>query len=224
MRVFRHFAWFNQATTGLWIGEWAGHVPAPVVDETAKGDDRRLQLEAWQQQIQECITPFGGAVAIQLHRYGALFDCEGSQWDFDRWDACPNGGAVCLDVTQFGWPVGDHVWHVWNRTDRLLDWPDASWHRFIEIRMDTLDVVANQSSHRPIRDAVPGQRVFDITGTPLAEYHGMIWGRFVRRGDRWGFAPSASPAVPVPPTVRAALTEAPVDFVFAGERKRVEVR
>src|SRR3990167_9149155 len=175
--IYRHFAWFHRHT-GLWLAEWAGDVPAHLVPPELIGDDRLRDLNIWQQKI---------VAQIKLGRYPASAElCHA-----ERWDACGPGEAVCLDVTQFGWPIGDHVWHGWNDTDRRIDWQESSMHVFIEVDRSTLRVVANQRSHRPIRDAVVGQHVIDITGTPLAAYHGQIWGRFVWREDeqRWGFEP-----------------------------------
>ena len=59
-------------------------------------------------------------------------------------------------------------------------------HLLSDSTAETLEIVANQESHRPIRDGVPGQRVLDVTGTWLEPYHGNIFGRFVRRGEGVG--------------------------------------
>lgn len=195
----QHFAWFDRGL-GHWIGEWAGEVPVPLIPLDALGEDRLRQMNAWQQAVQAQITPDGSP-----------FHLHDQVWDRVAWDACPSGGAVCLDVARFGWPVGDHRWHVWNDTARLLDWPESSTHRFIEVRMDTLEVVANWASNRPLRPSVPGQGVFDITGTPLAMYHGAIFGRFAHSGGRWQFVPRV---VETPASVRRALAAAPLDEII----------
>ena len=64
---------------------------------------------------------------------------------------------VGLDVTHIGWPVGDFCYCAFDPVTRLLDWGPERF--YIEIEMMALEVVANQRSHRPIRDAAPGQRV-----------------------------------------------------------------
>ena len=211
MLIYRHFAWFHRHT-GLWLAEWRGDIPSHGIPHSVVGDERIRRLNAWQQ-----------------HWVQRLGECEtlDEVREAERWDACRPGEAVCLDVTQFGWPIGDHIWHVWNDTDRRIDWPESSTHLFVEVDVPTLRVVANQRSHRPIRDAVVGQHVIDITGTPWAAYHGQIWGRFVWRKDeqRWGFEPQQAAPMsrwrrlfgqPAPqtvsPAVRLSLMEAPVVF------------
>lgn len=210
--VYRHFAWFHRLR-GHWLAEWAGYVPAPDVPLDLVGDARLTAMNVWRRRVQDDL---------------AAHPCVEDSVDLAAWQACEPGAAVCVDVTRFHWPVGDHVWH---RFDDVLNDIDPAWgeeHKFIEVRMDTLEVVANQSSHRPIRDAVPGQRVFDITGSPMAAYHGQIWGRFVWLGDRWGFEPTQArqrwnwprpiwslrhagrPTVPA--STQKALAEAPIDL------------
>ena len=193
--VFRHFAWFHRHD-GHWLGEWAGDVPAPHLPAEMIGDLRQMALNRWQQGI-----------AVQITPTGAPWPACATVWNDAAWAACPPGGAVCLDVTPFGWPVGDHVWHQWHEAAHRLDWGDE--HLFIELRTDTLDVIANQRSHRPIRDARPDQRMVDITGTALAPFHGTIFGRFVRRGARWRFRPLRT----VPPVIRRALARTSPPFL-----------
>lgn len=117
---------------------------------------------------------------------------------------------VGLDVTHIGWPVGDFCYCAFDPVTRLLDWGPERF--YIEIEMMALEVVANQRSHRPIRDAAPGQRVLDITGTWLEQYHGNIYGRFVRQDCGWAFLPSSNQMI-VPDRVRQALAETPFDVL-----------
>ena len=219
--VYIHLAWFlRRSVVGdQWIGEWAGYAPTPSDQVLRRSGNARLRaLDCWTHEVQRRITP-----------YWAAWPTVDSMWDADRYDACPTGGAVCLDVTRFGWPVGDHVWHRWDDLHRALDWPDSSGHRFIEIDIPTLRVVAQQHSHRPVRDAGPGQKVLDITGTAFERAWGGIHGRFVRMDNGlWGFEssdevmPSGRPMVL--PAERQLLTEAPIDlFQLATVKDTVEV-
>lgn len=223
--VLRHFAWFRR-DTGQWLGEWRGLVEPPAIDPSIVGDERLRQLDVWQQQRASELAPMFTAI-------GVLADADGDQvWNIAAWHDCPDAGAVCVDVTRFGWPVGDHVWHVWDDAAQSLDWPESSMHTFIEVQMNTLEVVGSQQSHRPVRDRVPGRRVFDITGSPLAAHYGRIHGRFVWCGDRWGFEPSrrrrwtwAGFGRPfVPAALRRELAAARVDLdLFDRSTARVEV-
>lgn len=176
--VYIHLAWFDRR--GWWIGEWAGYLPQPPALRTGeRTDDREQRMAAWLDALQAQIVP-----------YAAPFQTIAEEWDGDARAAIERSGEqVCLDVTRFGWPVGDHVWHRWINRERLLDWGPE--HTFIELRLDTLAIVANQTSHRPVRSAVPGQVVIDITGTPWEAFHGDLFGRFVREGDRMRFIPDA---------------------------------
>lgn len=258
MRVYRHFAWFRRDTgrwIGEWAGyvpapeipstllgdarlmalnAWQQQIASmigPTVGAVDQAEAAALEAGRARPVVGEMVEPVMAACAqvcgAGLAIHNGILTREAVS-DLEAWDACPPDGAVCLDVTQFGWPVGDHVWHVWDDTSRLLDWPESSVHKFIEINLDTLEVVANHSSHRPVRDAVPRQHVFDITGTPYEQFHGQIWGRFVWRGDRWGFEPSnrvhrwnwRRPIASlrrvgeqlVRPETRRALAEAPIDL------------
>lgn len=196
-----HFAWFRR-DSGEWLAEWIGDVPAQALDPTIIGDERTRELNAWQQKLQPRI------IAGDFAGVGVA--------DEDGWIACPSQGAVCLDVSRFDWPLGDHQYHQWNDATQLLDWPASSARQYIELQNDSLDVVANVESHRPIRNQVPGQTVIDITGSPLAQYHGNIWGRFVRLDDRWTFQPCSRRRDGqriAPPSVRRALAAASIDFL-----------
>src|SRR3990167_4046066 len=188
--VFIHLAWFNHED-GRWIGEWAGALPAPTIVPGLIGEARLLALNAWQQEHQRYITPDGSP-----------FPMHDQLWDRNRWDECPAGGAVCLDVTRFAWPVGDHVWHVWDDHHQALDWPDD--YRFIEVDTD-LKVIAHQQSHRPVRSAVPGQRVLLISGTSLEPFYDDLWGQFVQRDGTWGFQPTPIPGRNLQPAVEQKL-------------------
>lgn len=125
----------------------------------------------------------------------------------------PRRGEIGIDVTHVAWPVGDFCYSRFDEINRLLEWGPP--RRFIEIRLDTLEVVSNWESHRPVRDAVPGQHVIDITGTWLDPHFGRIWGQFVRQADgRWGIVPQANTRR-VPALVRQALAEAAIDLDLA---------
>lgn len=167
---FRHFAWFN-AETGRWIGEWAGHVPAPRIAGRVTGERRHLLLNDWQQAVQRLITPAGSP-----------YPAADEVWDERAYDDCPDGGAVCLDVTSFAWPVGDHIWHRFDAVSLGLVWgPD---HRFIQIDVERMEVDVNSQSSRPVR-STPSKCVIDITGTPLEALHGHLFGRLTREGRGW---------------------------------------
>jgi len=118
-------------------------------------------------------------------------------------------GEVGLDVTFIGWPVGDFCYCVFDAVGRRLEWGPERY--YIEINTTTLEIVANTQSHRPIRDAVPGQHVIDITGTCLEPYHGRIFGTVVRRGDTWGLDPVRDTDV-IPATVQRQLEAARLDL------------
>lgn len=214
-----HLAWF-QRQPSRWLGEWAGYLPHPGREVLTDEDTRHHWLTV-------CAGHIGPG--------GAAYATDEDQWDVEAWEACPPGGAVCVNVTAQGWPVGDYCYHRWDELQQ--DVVLGPMRQYIEVRTDTLDVVANQASPRPLRDAVSGQRVFDITGSPLAAFHGHIWGRFVWIGARWVFAPvgrqwrwswrhpirslSAFGRHSLPAPLRRALAAAPVDLplVFSPARK-----
>ena len=162
--IYVHLVWFHDRH-GHWLAEWAGYVPEP----SGGSFDNE-----WLHHVQADISP-DLTIAAEI--------------DADAWDACKAGGAVCLEVSKFAWPVGDQRYHRWNRLHRMIDWPDVSVHKYIEVDTQKRNIIANQSSHRPIRDAVINQRILDITGTPLARLHGSLWGSFLWTGDRWRFVP-----------------------------------
>lgn len=173
--VYRHFAWFHRLE-GHWLAEWAGHVPSPDINPTLIGESRLMALNQWQQEVIKSIF---------------LGECDELQSIVDvmSWDACEPEGAVCLDVTQFNWPVGDHRWHEWNDVSHSLDWKQA--RKFIEIEpLDscTMRIVANQSSHRPVRAATQNRRIGDVTELPFSKHHGNLFGLFVKQGDKWLFS------------------------------------
>ena len=170
---YRHFAWFRR-DTGRCALEWAGYVEAPDL-AMLDGADRVLGLKAWQAHV------------IQRLRDDYRIDW----WVSPYYD--PGNDAIfyaCVDVTRFAWPVGDHRWHRWADIEREIVWPE--WKHTIELRIDepgidVMPIVAGVSSSRPVRDAVPLQRVLMVSGTPLEHLHNvLVGGRFVRRGDRWG--------------------------------------
>lgn len=128
----------------------------------------------------------------------------------DKWAtdvSKPGQGEVGLDVTHIGWPVGDFCYCTFDPVDRRLEWGPP--RHYVEVSLDTLEVVANTESHRPIRDAVPNQHVFDITSTAWEPYFGHIFGRFQKINDQWTFLPNEDTAI-VPKSVQKILAEAPI--------------
>lgn len=177
----RHLAWFR-VDTGECLGEWSGRVPPPIIPHGLVGDARLGLLNEWLQQVQRVITPSGSPYEMQAQT-----------WDLDAWDDCPDGGAVCLDVTMYGWPVGDFVWAVFDGVDRLLDFRETRTYIQMTPALATID--ANSRSHRPVR-STPIKLIADITGTPLEPFAGQLFGRFVRRDGRLVFEPSAGSRLP----------------------------
>lgn len=172
--VTRHLAWFA-VETGTWIGEWCGTVPAPVVPPSVSGDARLLRLNAWLQELQSYITPDGSP-----------YEMESQAWDLQRWDACPVGGAVCVDVTTHGWPVGDFRWATFNVVDRRLTFSES--HLYLQVSTDTLQLDVNHTSGRPVQ-TTDTKLVADVTDTAFAPWHGQLFGRFVSKGGRLVFLP-----------------------------------
>lgn len=201
--LYRHFAFFSRLT-GAWLGEVAGYVPYPDVPTRLGDEARRRALARWQMAA--------------IRGLGTCYEVLDELWD-EAFGRVPSEQTVALDVTRFAWPIGDHVWHRWDDIERFLDWPEASGHRFLEVDTTTLDVVAQVHSHRQVRDAVPTQHVVDITGTAYEPYWGSIWGRFVRRCDRWNFEPRVvrrnwreDVLRSVPEATRLALRDAAIDL------------
>ena len=171
----RHFAWFRMQD-GQWIGEWTGHVPSPTVPASLIGDARLMLLNEWTQQTQRGITPFASA-----------YETTAQAWDLDAWDDCPPGGAVCLDVTMYNWPVGDFVWAVFDGVDRLGDFREM--RTYLQLTPATAMIDAVAKSPRPIRDK-PTKLIADITGTSLEPFAERLMGRLVRRDGRIVFEPN----------------------------------
>lgn len=170
----RHFAWFR-VEDGRWIGEWAGRVPAPVVPPSLMGDARLMVLNEWLQQVQRGITPFASA-----------YETTAQAWDLDAWDDCPPGGAICLDVTMYTWPVGDFQWSVFDGVDQLLDFREM--RAYLELTPATAMLDASVRSPRPIRSTAQ-KLVADVTGTRLEPWIDQLHGRLVRRDGRIVFEP-----------------------------------
>lgn len=173
----RHLAWFN-VETGAWIGEWLGRVPSPIVPPSMIGDARTMVLNEWQQQTQRLITPAGSPYQMQ-----------DQAWDLDAWDDCPPGGAVCLDVTMYNWPVGDFRWAVFDGVDRLLDFREM--RAYLELTPATAMLDASVHSPRPVR-STPDKLVADLTGTPLEPWIDHLHGQLVRRDGQIVFEPFRS--------------------------------
>lgn len=194
--IERHFAFFDRVK-GCWLGEWRGVVPSPDIPLAITGDARLGFMDQWQQRVTQ-----------NLHR----FKVDAAIFDQPAFDACPKDGAVCLDVTRFGWPVGDHIWHKWNDVDRFLDWGDD--HTFIEIDTGQRQIVANQKSHRPIRSS-QGRCIIDITGTALASYYGSIFGTLEKGSKGWMIRPHEYLPVPVQRAISGAVVPLPLTELTA---------
>src|SRR6185436_16907011 len=143
---------------------------------------------------------------------------------------------ICLDVTQFDYPVGDFCWMVFRPYDAtesgkrgLLDWPDV--HTFIQIERATMRLICYWDSPRPVRSCA-ARVVIDITGTPLeAHYreHGPVFGNFVVRADgtvgfRADATASGAPSLDTLLVLEAAATELdPIDISTIQSREGVLV-
>jgi hypothetical protein len=159
--VIRHLAWFRR-DTGQWLGEWKGELPEPHIPVEMVGNERERLMNDW----------------LQLAQYQALlgtYHMHESIFDKVAFDECPDGGAVCLDVTRFNWPVGDHMWHKWDDVGRFLDWGEE--HTFIEVDTQTGCVVGRVTSHRPVRPSLPNRVMLDVTHSrppELPEAHAPV--------------------------------------------------
>lgn len=101
----------------------------------------------------------------------------------DRWAtkvSQPRPGEIGLDVTQFDYPLGDFAWSSFDLVDRRLDWVEP--HYWIEGDIAERRLVANTASPRPIRSH-DTRLVLDVTGTPLQQHHGHLFGAVKRDGD-----------------------------------------
>lgn len=195
--VARHLAWFN-VEDGRWIGEWEGQVPAAVVPPSLIGDARLMLLNEWTQQTQRLITP-----------NGSPYEMQEQAWDLDAWDDCPPGGAVCLDVTMYGWPVGDFQWACFSGVDRLLDFRDM--RAYLEVTPQIAMLDASVRSPRQVF-STPTKLIADVTGTALEPFVGQIHGRFARRDGRIVFLPS--PGCRIPEAIVQSLTDRNPDFAL----------
>lgn len=131
------------------------------------------------------------------------------RWLLNAWAtriSRPAPGEIGLDVTQFGWPVGNLCHCRFDVVDRRLEWGQP--RHYLEVQLDTLEIVANTESHRPI-EAAAGRGIIDITGHALAQFHGRIYGRFVQSIDGWRLVP----ATVLLPAEQAAIEAARVDDV-----------
>ena len=195
----RKLAWFHR-DTGQWLGERLVIIPAPTDDVIPLSLSTEARRDALNTYLQIGV-PFLDGFTVE------------EAFDADAWDACAR--AVCVDVTRFGWPTGDHVYHDWDDVTRFLDWPERCVRKYIEVRLSDMQVINNQTSHRPIRDnAGSGQVVFDITNTPYAAHHGDIFGQFVWTGTKWTFVHKdrkfGRKRIKTAPRVRKALMAASV--------------
>ena len=204
-KVLRHLAWFN-VETGGWIGEWQGAVPAPVIPPALIGDARLMLLNEWLQQVQRGITPFASA-----------YPPTAQAWDLDAWDDCPPGGAVCLDVTMYNWPVGDFYWAVFDGVDRLLDFREM--RAWLELTPATAILDASVRSPRQVR-SMPQKLVADVTGTPLEPWIDQLHGRLVRRDGRIVFEPFESG---LPEAVVLSITDRNDDLALLRSLEREAV-
>jgi len=156
-----------------------------------------MLLNEWTQQTQRGITPFASAYATTAQA-----------WDLDAWDDCPPGGAVCLDVTMYGWPVGDFYWSVFDGVDRLIDFREMRAYLQLTPATATLDA----SLHSPrIARSTPQKFITDVTGTPLEPWIDQLHGRLVRRDGRIMFEPFRSG---LPEAVVLAITDRNEDLAM----------
>ena len=186
--VERHLAWLR-VETGAWIGEWSGSLPFPVVPPFLVGDARMVLMNEWLHRAQRGITPYGSPHPVSEEA-----------WDRDAWEDCPPGGAVCLDVTMYGWPVGDFRWSCFDGTDRVVDFRDV--RTYLEVSTETAQLDINLRSARQCLPT-PTKLIADVTGTPMADLFGRLHGQLVRRDGRFVFLPSFE----VPEAVVALLTD-----------------
>ena len=169
--TLRHLAWFR-LEDGNWLGEWKGHLPPPPAHLLAQiGDARTIGLNAWLQDAQRMITPEGSPYETHEH-------C----WDLAAWDDCPTGGAVCVDVTKFNWPLGDQYFHEWNTLDAGIEYPET--RKYIQVDRKSRQIDANQSSSRFVRPTSE-KGILDITGTALEKFYGDITGKLSNENGRW---------------------------------------
>jgi hypothetical protein len=199
--VLRHLLWKHR-TNQDYLGEWKGLVPPPEISPRLIGDARKVALNDWLDWV---IRNFDACLLID------------EDWDLDKWNACPNGMAVCLDVTDFNWPIGDHIWHTWNDTSHALDWPQM--HYFFEVKeldKDHLQIVSKQETHRPLRDAVEGQQCFHISDTPLEPFRHQLAGTFVRKNGVWQLDPHFKKDL-LPASERYLLEKAQTEFFDSHE-------
>jgi hypothetical protein len=169
--MLRHLAWFR-LEDGQWLGEWKGHLPPPPAHLLAQvGDARTIGMNTWLQDAQRMITPSGSP-----------YDVHEQCWDITAWEDCPDGGAVCVDVSRFGWPVGDHFHHRWSTIDAGIEYGEM--RHYIQIDRSRKYIDANQSSSRFIRPT-PEKALLDITGTVLEKFHGDITGELSDEDGRW---------------------------------------
>jgi|TARA_R110000824_G_scaffold21078_6_gene78861 hypothetical protein len=169
----RHFTYFR-IEDGRWLGEWRGYVPSPPTRILSLvGDQRTLAMNAWAMDVQRTITPDGSPYR----------DID-QAWDLEEWHACPAGMAVCVDTTQFNWPVGDQYWHRWNAIDQAIEYPEP--RHYLQIDTRRREIVANTTSSRPIRASfkAPDTNILDITGSSLQEFHGSLLGSLDHQDDR----------------------------------------
>jgi|GEM_PF-6664995 len=169
--TWRHLCWFR-LDDGQWLGEWRGRLPSPPTHLLAQvGDARMIGLNAWLQDAQRMITPEGSPYETNEH-------C----WDLAAWDDCPNGGAVCVDVTKFHWPIGDQYFHRWDTVSAGIE--SAQMRQYIQVDRSRLEIDANQSSSRFVRPTME-KAIMDITGTALEPFHGSIHGKLTLENGRW---------------------------------------
>jgi hypothetical protein len=112
-------------------------------------------------------------------------------------------GEVGLDVTGFGWPLGQFRYCRFDIKDRRLDWGPP--RAYIEIDLRSRMVVANVRTHLPIVPAVPGQVILDITGTAWEPYHGRVFGVLTRTPAGWMVQPGGEPTPALAATVLPTL-------------------
>jgi hypothetical protein len=114
---------------------------------------------------------------------GSPYDTHEHCWDLAEWDDCPAGGAVCVDVTRFHWPLSDQRFHRWDGVGASIEYPET--RKYIQVDRESLEIDANASSSRFIRPTAE-KAIIDITGTALEPFHQKsLIGTLFNENGRW---------------------------------------
>lgn len=190
LQYVRHLAWFR-VDSGAWLGEWIGRIPAPQIPPHLIGDARLMLLNEWQQQVQRYITPSGSPYEVREQR-----------WDLDEWDACPNGGAACIDVTMYAYPLGDFRLARFDAISRTVDFPEQ--HAFLQLDTPTASIDAAGRSARQVLSK-PGRLVADVAGTMFEPVVELLRGNVAKKDGRLVFNPLHPERLPS--TIKQAIAD-----------------